>query len=59
VILVNGQQLAELMIDHGVGVTIEHAYEVKRLDLDYFVSDEGSSTGAPGVAVADDGPTEV
>ena len=42
VILVSGQQLAELMIDHGVGVTVEHAYEVKRLDLDYFASDEGA-----------------
>lgn len=42
VILVNGQQLAELMIDHSVGVTVEHAYAVKRLDLDYFVADEGA-----------------
>jgi hypothetical protein len=31
------------MIDHSVGVTTEHAYEVKRLDLDYFVADEESS----------------
>lgn len=44
VILVDGRQLAELMIDHGVGVSVEHAYEVKRMDLDYFVSDEGAGT---------------
>lgn len=42
VILINGRQLAELMIHHGVGVTVEHAYEVKRLDLDYFVLDDDS-----------------
>jgi len=47
VILVSGQQLADLMIDHGVGVTVEHAYEVKRLDLDYFVSDESADEQGP------------
>ena len=45
VILVEGQQLAELMIDHGVGVTVEHSYEVKRVDIDYFVHDEDDATG--------------
>lgn len=44
VILVNGQELADLMIDHSVGVTVEHAYEVKRLDLDYFASDESAES---------------
>lgn len=39
IILVGGQQLAELMIDHGVGVTLESTYEVKRIDSDYFVSE--------------------
>ena len=29
-------QLADLMIDHGVGVTTEATYELKRIDLDYF-----------------------
>lgn len=36
IVLVNGQQLAELMIDHGVGVAVEATYALKRLDLDYF-----------------------
>lgn len=36
IVLVGGQELAELMIDHGVGVAIEATYTVKRLDLDYF-----------------------
>lgn len=39
-VLIDGRQLAELMIDHGVGVTVEHNYEVPRLDLDYFVEEE-------------------
>lgn len=36
VILIAGTQLAELMIDHGVGVTTEATYELKRIELDYF-----------------------
>jgi restriction system protein len=43
VILADGRQLAELMIDHNVGVSLQHPYEVKRLDLDYFVDDDESS----------------
>jgi restriction system protein len=36
VILVDGEMLVNLMIDHGVGVTLEEAYEIKRVDSDYF-----------------------
>jgi restriction system protein len=36
VILVDGRRLAELMIEHGVGVAEEHAYSVKKIDSDYF-----------------------
>lgn len=36
VILINGKQLAELMIDHGVGVRTDATYELKRIDSDYF-----------------------
>jgi len=36
IILVNGQQLAGLMVDHNVGVSIIGMYELKRLDNDYF-----------------------
>jgi restriction system protein len=35
VILVDGKELAELMIDHDVGVTVARSYRLKRLDLDY------------------------
>ena len=44
VILVDGEQLADLMIDHGVGVAVEHAYEVNRIDLDYFVDGDSNGT---------------
>ena len=39
VVLIDGQQLAELMIDFGLGVTPTVSYEIKRIDTDYF--DEG------------------
>ena len=34
-----GAQLAELMIDYGVGVTTEATYELKRIDADYFADE--------------------
>jgi restriction system protein len=36
IVLIDGQRLANLMIDHNVGVTSEAVYEVKRTDSDYF-----------------------
>jgi restriction system protein len=36
VVLVDGEPLANLMVDYGVGVSLERPYEVKRLDSDYF-----------------------
>ncbi len=36
VVLIDGEMLSNLMIDHGVGVTPEAAYEIKRIDSDYF-----------------------
>jgi restriction system protein len=35
-ILIDGLRLAELMIEHGVGVDEEHTYRVKKIDSDYF-----------------------
>jgi restriction system protein len=37
IILLDGDELARLMIRHGVGVRTKETYEVKRLDEDYFV----------------------
>jgi restriction system protein len=36
VVLIDGDTLANLMIDNGVGVALEEAYEIKRIDFDYF-----------------------
>ena len=36
IILINGSDLARLMVDHGVGVRTREQLEVKRLDEDYF-----------------------
>ena len=36
IILIGGTELAELMIEHDVGVTTETTYELKRIDSDYF-----------------------
>ena len=36
IILIDGEQLAQLMIDHDIGVTEESRYIVKKIDLDYF-----------------------
>ena len=39
VILIDGTTLTKLMIKNNVGVSIEHTYEIKRIDSDFF-SDE-------------------
>lgn len=36
IVLINGSRLANLMIDHGIGVTTVASYEVKRMDSDCF-----------------------
>lgn len=36
VILIDGQLLAQLMIDYDIGVSIEKSYQVKRVDHDFF-----------------------
>ena len=36
IVLVDGNQLADLMIDHDIGVNVFQTYKVKRLDSDYF-----------------------
>jgi restriction system protein len=36
IILIDGEQLAQFMIDHDVGVTEESRYVIKKIDLDYF-----------------------
>ncbi len=36
IVLIDGEQLAQLLIDHGIGVTEVATYIVKKVDLDYF-----------------------
>jgi restriction system protein len=39
IVLIDGEQLADLMIDYNLAVTTTHTYEIKRIDHDYFESD--------------------
>lgn len=39
IILIDGQRLAELMIEHNVGVNPIASYEIKRIDSDYFIEE--------------------
>jgi len=39
IILIDGDELADLMIDHGVGVSTVETYEIKRIDSDYFIDE--------------------
>lgn len=36
IVLIDGQQLSELMLDHDLGVTVEDTYIVRKIDFDYF-----------------------
>jgi restriction system protein len=40
VVLIDGERLADLMIEHGVGVTTTQVYELKEVSDDFF-EDEG------------------
>ena len=39
IILINGERMAELMIDHNVGVSPLASYEIKKIDTDYFLEE--------------------
>jgi restriction system protein len=39
IVLINGEMLVQLMIDHNVGVSDVASYAVKKIDLDYFDED--------------------
>ncbi|MCL2842732.1 MAG: restriction endonuclease [Oscillospiraceae bacterium] len=40
IVLVDGDKLAELMIEHSVGVSTLQTYEIKKLDSDFFMEQE-------------------
>ena len=39
IVLIDGRDLAALMVDHNVGVSIVRSYEVKKIDSDYFIEE--------------------
>ncbi len=39
IILIDGEKLANLMIEHNVGVSTVATYEIKKIDLDYFMEE--------------------
>lgn len=39
IVLIDGEQLVNLMIDHDIGVTRSGSYDIKRIDSDYFSED--------------------
>lgn len=39
IVLIDGEMLAQLMIDYNLGCTTQHIYELKRIDEDYFIED--------------------
>lgn len=39
VVLIDGAQLAEYMIEHNLGVSVKSTYEVKRIDTDFFTEE--------------------
>jgi restriction system protein len=36
-VLIDGQELANLMIRHRVGIRVKDVYEVRKIDENYFV----------------------
>jgi restriction system protein len=40
IVLVDGAQLAKLMIEHNFGVSVVENYEIKKLDSDFFVDED-------------------
>lgn len=36
IVLIDGEQLSRLMVEHGIGVSTVGLYEVKKMDSDYF-----------------------
>ena len=39
IVLIDGDQLTQLMIDHNIGISPSATYETKRIDLDYFTEE--------------------
>ena len=40
IVLIDGCKLAEFMIQYNVGVSVEQVYEIKKVDMDYFLEEQ-------------------
>ena len=40
IILIDGKQLVQRMIDHNLGISLGNFYQLKEVDLDYFAIDD-------------------
>ena len=36
IVLIDGEELAQLMIDYNLGVSVQQTFEIKRMDNDFF-----------------------
>jgi restriction system protein len=39
VVLIDGEQLVDLMIDYGLGVSTVGTFELKKIDMDFFIEE--------------------
>ncbi|MBW2115825.1 MAG: restriction endonuclease, partial [Deltaproteobacteria bacterium] len=39
VVLIDGNELANLMIEHDVGVSIQRTFAIRKIDSDYFIEE--------------------
>jgi restriction system protein len=44
VVLIDGNRLAELMLHYGLGIRVQHRFEIRALDRDYFASGAARET---------------
>ncbi len=59
VILVDGKELAQLMIEHAVGVSVSREYVLRRIDLDYFVIEEDVTAHGAALPVSPSTPIAI
>jgi restriction system protein len=39
IVLIDGKQLAELMLDYGIGVSVQETIKLQKVDEDYFLEE--------------------
>lgn len=46
IVLIDGEKLSELLVEHGIGVRTDRAIALKKIDIDYFEGEEGADEAA-------------